>query len=185
MLVLSMNNNFEYLFTISRVANRSGRWAEHADYSILHSSKMTQINVKPSTSNNGPWVGALPESYMTQTSSQDVSSDHEEQLMMLVYYLTDCRPVGTASWTCRLFVFPLFETEKKQVTKTQKTQHFCFFLVLYFCDAMCVCVSICSEHIPSTLGANRNVSTRIWLLWGVFFIFTGAFGTSIARKDPI
>ena len=36
MLVLSMKNNFEYLFTISRVADRSGRWPEHADYSIFH-----------------------------------------------------------------------------------------------------------------------------------------------------
>ena len=32
MLVLSMKNNFEYLFTISRFADPLGRWPEHADY---------------------------------------------------------------------------------------------------------------------------------------------------------
>jgi hypothetical protein len=36
MLVLSMKNNFEYLFTISRVADRSGPPPEHANYSYFH-----------------------------------------------------------------------------------------------------------------------------------------------------
>ena len=39
MSILSMKNNFEYLFTISRVADRSGPPPEHADYSILHFQK--------------------------------------------------------------------------------------------------------------------------------------------------
>ena len=38
-----------------------------------------------------------------------------------------------------------------------------------------------SAFVPSiyqvTLGANRSVSTRIWFLWDVFFIFIGAFGS--------
>ena len=40
-----------------------------------------------------------------------------------------------------------------------------------------VSVSICSKHIPSTLDVNRSVSMHIWLLWDVFFIFIGAFGS--------
>jgi len=40
---------------------------------------------------------------MTQKSSQDVSSIHEEQLWILVYHLTVCRPLGSVAWTCRLW----------------------------------------------------------------------------------
>ena len=87
---------------------------------------------------------------MTQTSSQDVSSNHEEQLMILVYYLTGCRPVGTAPWTCRLFVFPLLETEKKTGHKNTKNTTFLFFLLCTAsCDAMCVSafvLSVCQVH---------------------------------------
>ena len=45
-----------------------------------------------------------------------------------------------------------------------------------------MCVSICYEHLPSTLGANRNVSTRIWLLWDVFFMFAGAFESEVVPR---
>ena len=123
-------------------------------------SKMTQINVKPSTSKNGKWVGAFPESYMTQTSSQDVSSNHEEQLMILVYYLTGYRPVGTVPWTCQLFVFPLFETEKKTVTKTQKIQHFCFVGLVLLPEMPYVCQHLFRAY-TRYLGVNRSVSTHI------------------------
>ena len=40
---------------------------------------------------------------MTQKSSQDVSSIHEEQLWILVYHLAVCRPLGSVAWTCRLW----------------------------------------------------------------------------------
>ena len=68
---------------------------------------------------------------------------------------------------------------KKTITKTQQIQHLCLF---WSCTASwdAICVSICSKHIPSTLGVNRSVSTHIWLLWDVFFIFIGAFGSEFA-----
>ena len=55
-----------------------------------------------------------------------------------------------------------------------------FFWVLY-CFLRChTYVSICSKHIPSTLDVDRSVSAHVWLLWDVFFIFIGAFGSEFA-----
>ena len=45
-----------------------------------------------------------------------------------------------------------------------------------------MCVSICSKHIPSTLGVNRSVSAHVWLLWDAFSIFIGGFGSEFAPK---
>ena len=45
---------------------------------------------------NGKLNQVFRESNMTQKSSQDVSSIHEEQLLILVYHLAVCRPVGSA-----------------------------------------------------------------------------------------
>ena len=40
-------------------------------------------------------------------------------------------------------------------------------------------VSAFVPSIPSTLDANRSASTRIWLLWDVFFIFIGPLGAGL------
>ena len=51
---------------------------------------------------------------MTQTSSQDVSSIHEEQLWTLFYHLTGCRPLGSVASTCWLFDVAFFKNDANQ-----------------------------------------------------------------------
>ena len=80
MLVLSMKNNFEYLFAISRVAARSGPPPEHADYLILHFSKMTQINGKPLKLENMSKSGGHTSPMRGVLSVLGLSIDHIDPL---------------------------------------------------------------------------------------------------------
>ena len=67
---------------------------------------------------------------------------------------------------------------------SEKHVIFLFFTILtmFWCFPwLGIADKSCSKHIPSTLDVNRSVSTHIWLLWDVFFVFIGAFGSEFAH----
>jgi len=75
-----MKNNFEYLFTISRFADRLGPHPEHADFSILHFSKMTQIKGKPLKLENMSKSGGHTSPMRGVLSVLGLSIDHIDPL---------------------------------------------------------------------------------------------------------
>ena len=127
MLVLSIKNNFEYLFTISRVADRSGPPPEHADYSIVHFSKMTQINGKPSNSENMSKCGGHTSPMRGVLSMLGLSIDHTDPLQSVCRHLRSPGDQQTSPKHANYSYFHFLRLKKKTVTKTQKIQHFCLF----------------------------------------------------------
>ena len=131
MLVLSMKNNFEYVFTISRVAAPLDPPPEHADYSILHFSKMTQINGKPSNSENMSKSGGHTSPMRGVLSVLGLSIDHIDPLKSVGRHL---RPPGdqqTSPKHANYSYFHFLRLKKKQSQKHKKYNIFvCFGLVL-------------------------------------------------------
>ena len=139
MLVLSMKNDFEYLFTISRVADRSGPPPEHADYSILHFSKMTQIKGKPSNSENMSKSGGHTSPMRGVLSVLGLSIDHIDPLYSVCRRR---RPPGdqkTFPEHANYSYFHFLRLKKKQSQKHKKYNMFVFFGLVLLPEMPYVC----------------------------------------------